>query len=59
MFSLFNHFALFLASVIGIVIFDDDPTGVSVQEWIFFAVMLYAALAMVRGFQDLLRNSGD
>lgn len=56
MFSLINYFALFLVAVFGIVVLDEDPTGVSVQEWIFFAIMLYAAVSMVRivmrHFQD-------
>lgn len=58
MLSLFNYFALFLVSVVGIVVFDDDPTGVSVQEWIFFAVMAYSAIAILRGFQRLIREYG-
>lgn len=58
MLSLFNYFALFLVSIVGIVVFDDDPTGVSVQEWIFFGVMAYSAYAILRGFQRLLREHG-
>lgn len=58
MFGLLNYFALFLISIFGIVFLDDDPRGVSVQEWIFFVVMIYAAVAIFRGFQEYLRNGG-
>jgi hypothetical protein len=47
-----------LISIFGIVFLDDDPRGVSVQEWIFFVVMIYAAVAIFRGFQEYLRNGG-
>lgn len=53
-----NSFALFLISVIGIVVFDDDPTGVSIQEWVFFAIMLYAAVSMFRRMREYLSNGG-
>lgn len=58
MFSLFSYFALFLVSVVGIVVFDDDPTGVSIQEWIFFAVMLYTAVSIFKGLRELIRTHG-
>jgi hypothetical protein len=53
-----NSMALFIVSVIGIVVLDDDPSGVSIQEWIFFGVMLYAAFSMFRHFQEYIRNQG-
>ena len=59
MFSMVNHFALFVISIFGIVVLDDDPRGVSVQEWIFFVIMIYAAVSLFRGFRDHLRNGGD
>lgn len=46
--TMYNYFALFLVSVIGIVVLDDDPTGVSAQEWIFFAIMIYSAISFFR-----------
>jgi hypothetical protein len=52
-----NYFALFLVSVFGIVVLDDDPAGVSVQEWIFFAIMLYSAVSLFRLFQQYLRDN--
>lgn len=58
MLGLLNYFALFLVSVFGIVVLDDDPTGVSPQEWIFFAIMLYSAVAIFQRFRDYLKNSG-
>jgi hypothetical protein len=57
MFWLFNYFALFFAAMIGIVVFDDDPTGVSPQEWVLFVVMLYAAISFARRYRGLLRES--
>jgi hypothetical protein len=54
-----NYFALFIVSVVGIVVFDDDPAGVSPQEWIFFAVMIYAAINLLRLFQQYLRDSNE
>jgi hypothetical protein len=50
--AMLNNFLLFLVSVFGIVVLDDDPTGVSPQEWIFFAVMLYAAVSFFRRYQE-------
>lgn len=58
MFSLFNSFALFLAATVGIVVFDDDPTGVSPQEWVLFAVMLYAAWSFVKRYREILGDDG-
>lgn len=56
MIRLINYFALFLAAVIGIVVFDDDPTSVSLQEWVLFAVMVYAALSFFRLYREILQN---
>ncbi|HWO99245.1 MAG TPA: hypothetical protein VNL74_01280 [Methylococcus sp.] len=53
-----NYFLLFLAAVVGIVVFDDDRTSVSVQEWVLFAIMLYAALSFFRRYRDHLRHDG-
>ena len=56
---LFNYFALFLAAAIGIVFFDDNPTGVSPQEWVLFAVMLYAAISFVKCYRALVSASHE
>lgn len=53
-----NYFLVFLAAVAGIVFFDEDPTSVSVQEWVLFAVMIYAALSFMRLYREHVRNSG-
>jgi hypothetical protein len=45
---MFNYVALFTVSVVGIVFLDDDPTSVSPQEWLLFAVMVYAAVQFFR-----------
>lgn len=49
-----NYFALLLVSVVGIVFLDDDITSVSIQEWILFAVMMYAAIGIFRYYRELL-----
>lgn len=51
-----NYVALFLVSVFGIVFLDEDPTGVSIQEWIFFAIMIYSALRIFRKYRELYMN---
>jgi hypothetical protein len=48
-----NYFALALVSTIGIVFFDDDPGSVSTQEWILYAVLIYAAVGFVRKFIEM------
>ncbi|HYE34562.1 hypothetical protein [Methylocaldum sp.] len=53
---MYNYFALSLVAFIGIVVFDDDPTGVSLQEWIFFAVLVYAAISFFRRYFEHLRQ---
>ncbi len=50
---MYNYFALSLVSTIGIVILDDDPSIVSTQEWILYAVLIYAAVGFVRKFIEL------
>jgi hypothetical protein len=47
-----NNFLLILVSIIGIVVLDEDPSGVSIQEWIFFGVMLYAAHGFYREYHE-------
>lgn len=56
MLSIFNYVALFVVSAVGIIVLDDDPTGVSLEEWIFYAVMLYAAVSFFRIYLDLLKQ---
>ena len=51
---MFNYFALFTAAVIGIVVLDEDPTSVSIQEWILFAIMIYAAVSFFRIYRELI-----
>lgn len=47
-----NNFLLILVSIVGIVVLDEDPGGVSLQEWVFFAVMIYAAAGFYREYMD-------
>ncbi|MEI7868624.1 MAG: hypothetical protein WCI11_12085 [Candidatus Methylumidiphilus sp.] len=50
---MYNYFALALVSTVGIVFFDEDPASVSAQEWILYAVLLYAAVGFVRKFIEM------
>ncbi|MDD2769304.1 MAG: hypothetical protein PHT19_11260 [Methylococcus sp.] len=43
-----NYALIVAAALAGIILFDDDPTSVSIQEWILFAVMIYAAASFMR-----------
>lgn len=53
---LLSYLALFVVAVVGIVVFDDDPTAVSTEEWIFYAIMLYAAVSIFRLMSDQIRD---
>lgn len=50
---MYNYAALALASTVGIVFFDDDPSSVSIQEWILYAVLIYAAVGFFRKLAEL------
>ena len=52
-----NYFLLIVASVAGIVVLDDDPTSVSKQEWILFAVMIYSTVGLLRRLQQFVRDN--
>lgn len=56
---MFNYIALLTVAMVGIVFFDDDPTSVSIQEWVLFAIMIYAAGQLYRRFRDLADGQGD
>ncbi len=51
---MFNYVALFTIAVIGIVVLDEDPTSVSIREWVLFAIMIYAAVSFFRGYRELI-----
>ncbi len=51
---MYNYFALALVSTIGIVFLDDDPDSVSVQEWILYAILIYASIGFLRQYLDLI-----
>jgi hypothetical protein len=53
---MYNYFALALVSTFGIVFLDDDPSGVSVQEWILYAVLLYSALGFFRCLIEIAKH---
>jgi len=54
-----NYFALALVSTIVIVFFDDDPSSVSIQEWILYAVLIYAAIGFFRTIAELANRDED
>jgi len=54
-----NSIALVIVSTIGIVFFDDDPSSVSVQEWILYAVLIYASIDCLRKFVELADRDRD
>ncbi|AAU93052.1 MULTISPECIES: hypothetical protein [Methylococcus] len=45
---MFNYAVIVTAALAGIVLVDDDPTSVSLEEWVLFAVMIYAASSFMR-----------
>jgi hypothetical protein len=53
---MWNYVALFTACMIGIVVLDEDPTSVSIQEWVLFAVMIYAAISFFRSYLDSISS---
>lgn len=52
-----NYFLLIMAAVVGIVVFDDDPSAVSTQEWVLFAVMLYALRGLLISLRKFIRDN--
>ena len=56
---MYNYFALAIVSTVGIVFFDDDPSSVSVQEWILYAVLIYAAVGFFRTYFELATRDKD
>ena len=56
---MYNYFALAIVSTVGIVFFDDDPSSVSVQEWILYAVLIYAAVGIFRTYFELATRDKD
>lgn len=49
---MFNYVALIFVAVAVMVVTDDDPTTVSLQEWALFAVMAYAAYGFFRAYVE-------
>ena len=44
---------------IRVIVFDDDPRSVSMQEWVLFIVMIYAALSFFRTYRKMFGDSLD
>ncbi len=51
---MYNYFALALAATIGIVLLDDNPDSVSVQEWILYAVLIYSSVGFLRKYLETI-----
>ncbi|BBL75917.1 hypothetical protein [Methylomagnum ishizawai] len=52
-----NYLLMIVASVAGIVVLDEDPSSVSPQEWILFAVMAYSTVGLLRKLQEFIRDN--
>ena len=48
---------IFLAGI-SMLVFDDDPTRVSILEWVLYAVILYSTWALVKIVIELQKKSG-
>jgi hypothetical protein len=55
MLFLLSYFSLFMVAVVAMIVLDDDPTGVSVEEWVLFCVMIYSAVSFFRSYRDLFK----
>ncbi|WNV04828.1 hypothetical protein RP726_00055 [Candidatus Methylospira mobilis] len=55
MLTLLSYFSLFTVSAIAMIVLDDDPAAVSVEEWVLFAVMIYSAFSFFRTYRDLTK----
>jgi hypothetical protein len=53
----YNYLAMAVAATVGIVFFDDDPSAVSTQEWVLYAVLLYAAFGFFRRLLEIAKNN--
>jgi hypothetical protein len=49
---MYNYFALAVVSTLAIVFLDEDPTSVSIQEWILYGILIYAALGFFRAYYE-------
>lgn len=43
-----GYFVLALVATVGIVVVDEDPTSVSLQEWLLFGVLIYSAISFLK-----------
>jgi hypothetical protein len=53
---MYNHFALALVALIGIVFLDDDPGSVSIQEWVLYGVLMYAAISFFIRYMRMIEE---
>ena len=58
MLKIFIYILNILLAGMGMLIFDDDPTRVSLLEWGLYAVILYSTWQLVKIILELQNNSG-
>lgn len=58
MLSVISYFLALVTAVVVMVWTDDDPTTVSMVEWVLFAVMLFAAYELCKRLIRALKR-GD
>ncbi len=56
--KLFIHLLNIFLAGMAMLVFDDDPTRVSMLEWALYAVILYSTWALVKIILELQNNSG-
>lgn len=52
-----NYVALIIVAVIGMSVLDDDRTSVSTEEWIIYAVMMFAAWKLVQAMIKYIQEN--
>lgn len=58
MLKIFVYVMNILLAGMGMLIFDDDPTQVSLLEWALYAVILYSTWQLVKIILELQNKSG-
>jgi hypothetical protein len=53
---MFNYVAMIIVCVLGMSILDDDRTKVSPEEWVIYAVMLFATWKLIQAMIQHIRD---
>ena len=59
MLTLISYLFILVTAIITMLVTDDDPTYVSIYEWILFAVAFAAGVATIRKLLAMARQSGE